>query len=77
MSTDAYSSPKTPWARFFLLLSVVALIFAAYRVYQHATAFTVGLDYFSPEFQQYSMVIIMNQRSTIEMTFRSAMLVGQ
>jgi len=58
MSTDAYSSPKTPWARFFLLLSVVALIFAAYRVYQHATAFTVGLDYFSPEFQQYWMRLL-------------------
>jgi len=58
MKTAAYSSPKTPWARFFLLLSLVAIIFSAYRVYQHATAFTVGLDYFSPEFQQYWMRLL-------------------
>jgi len=58
MNADVYSSPKTPWARFFLMLSAVALIFAAYRVYQHATAFTVGLDYFSPEFQQYWMRLL-------------------
>lgn len=58
MNTDAYKSPKTPWARFFLSLSAVAVIFAAYRIYQHATAFTVGLDYFSPEFQQYWMRLL-------------------
>jgi len=34
------------------------VIFAAYRIYQHATAFTVGLDYFSPEFQQYWMRLL-------------------
>jgi len=74
MNTDVYSSPKTPWARFFLLLSVVALIFAAYRVYQHATAFTVGLDYFSPEFQQYWMRLLYIQLPVL--TLAGAGIVG-
>lgn len=58
MKPSSYNSPKTPWPRFFLLLSMVALVFSAYRIYQQATAFTVGLDYFSPEFQQYWMRLL-------------------
>lgn len=35
----------------------VALIFGAYRLYLNKYAFTVGLDYFEPEFQQYWMTL--------------------
>ncbi|CAH0353245.1 methane monooxygenase/ammonia monooxygenase subunit C [Aquabacterium sp. CECT 9606] len=58
MNSSAYKSPKAPWAKFFLGLLVVAVVFGSYRIYQHATAFTVGLDYFSPEFQQYWMRLL-------------------
>ena len=58
MSSDEYQSPRTPWAKFFAVALSVAAVFTAYRLYQNATAFTVGLDYFSPEFQQYWMTLL-------------------
>lgn len=54
-SGQAYASPKAPWGKTFLILSGLLAVYAAYRIYQHATAFTVGLDYFSEDFQVYWM----------------------
>ena len=42
----------------------VALIFGAYRLYLNKYAFTVGLDYFEPEFQQYWMTLFYIQISS-------------
>lgn len=58
MISHEYQSPRTPWAKFFAVALSVAAVFTAYRLYQNATAFTVGLDYFSPEFQQYWMTLL-------------------
>lgn len=58
LSKNVYESPKAPWAKLFLVLLGVAVIYGSYRIYQHATAFTVGLDYFSPEFQTYWMRLL-------------------
>lgn len=53
-----YVSPKGPWAKLFLILIGVGILFGCYRIYQHATAFTVGLDYFSEDFQTYWMTLL-------------------
>lgn len=56
--SNSYHSPKAPWAKLFLVLLGVGLLYGGYRIYQHATAFTVGLDYFSEEFQTYWMTLL-------------------
>lgn len=50
-----------PWAGFFLALGALALLYAAYRAYSEATAFTYGLDYFSREFDVYWMRLLFGQ----------------
>ncbi|MBL4606991.1 MAG: hypothetical protein JKY01_04085 [Pseudomonadales bacterium] len=47
--------PKAPVAFFVALLVIAAIALGLYRWYMEATAFTVGLDYFEPEFQIYWM----------------------
>lgn len=39
------------------IILAVAIIFGVYRAYLHKYAFTVGLDYFEPEFQTYWMTL--------------------
>lgn len=51
----SYQSPRAPWAKLALFLVAFIAVCIAYRLYQQNTAFTVGLDYFSPEFQTYWM----------------------
>ncbi|ORE86822.1 Particulate methane monooxygenase subunit C, PmoC2 protein [Oceanococcus atlanticus] len=58
MSNHSYIAPEAPWAKFVTAAVGVGVVFLLYRVYQHATAFTVGLDYFSPEFQKYWMTLL-------------------
>ncbi len=58
MSETNYQSPGAPWAKFFMAVLFVGVVFGMYRIYQHATSFTVGLDYFSPEFQKYWMTLL-------------------
>lgn len=53
--------PKAPWLGLTLALLGIGAVFTAYRVYQHATAFTVGMDYFAPEFQTYWMSLFYAQ----------------
>ena len=57
-SSNAYAAPRAPWARMFLVLSGLLSVYTAYRIYQHTTAFTVGLDYFSEDFQKYWMTLL-------------------
>lgn len=54
-------SPGVPWAKLGVLLFGIAALFTGYRIYQQATAFTFGLDYFEPEFQTYWMSLLYAQ----------------
>ncbi len=50
--------PDAPWGRLAAVIVGLAVLFGVYRLYQHATAFTVGLDYFEPAFQTYWMTLL-------------------
>jgi methane/ammonia monooxygenase subunit C len=56
-SSKMYAAPRAPWGKMFMVLAVLLSVCAAYRIYQHATSFTVGLDYFSEDFQTYWMTL--------------------
>ena len=47
--------PKPPLLLSAIILSVATIALVAYRYYMEATSFTVGLDYFEPEFELYWM----------------------
>lgn len=67
-STVAHSKPEAlgaPWKKFFAAMFVILSIFTVYRVYQEATAFTFGLDYFHPDFSTYWMNLLYAQLITI------------
>ena len=57
-SSGMYAAPKAPWGKMFLVLAGLLSVCAAYRIYQHTTSFTVGLDYFSEDFQKYWMTLL-------------------
>jgi methane/ammonia monooxygenase subunit C len=48
-------TPRPPIVFCLLVIAIVAPLMGLYRWYMEATAFTVGLDYFEPEFQVYWM----------------------
>ena len=53
-----YSSdgtPRAPIKLYLIIIAIVVPLLGMYRWYMEATAFTVGLDYFEPEFQIYWM----------------------
>jgi len=50
-----------PWAKFFIAILSAVVVFTGYRIYSEASAFTYGLDYFSPEFQAYWMRLLYGQ----------------
>ena len=55
-STDSDDElPKLPWLFISVVMFSSLLIFGIYRWYQQNYSFTVGLDYFEPEFQVYWM----------------------
>ncbi len=58
MGAGAVDTPRAPWRAIFLALAGIAVVFGLYRVYQHQTAFTFGLDYFSDDFQKYWMTVL-------------------
>lgn len=59
MESNALSDvPTAPWRAIFLALAAIAAVFTIYRIYQHETAFTFGLDYFSDDFQKYWMTVL-------------------
>ena len=62
-STDGM--PRAPVALGLLIIAVVAPLLGFYRWYMETTAFTVGLDYFEPEFQTYWMSWLYGQLAFI------------
>lgn len=53
--TKGETVPGMNWTRIGIIFASVAVIYGGYRIYMHQMAFTVGLDYFEPEFQTYWM----------------------
>ncbi|MDY6944002.1 MAG: methane monooxygenase/ammonia monooxygenase subunit C, partial [Pseudomonadota bacterium] len=51
-------APKVPWLAVATGILIAGCFFIIYRWYQHTYAFTVGLDYFEPEFQTYWMSLL-------------------
>ncbi len=51
----ADGTPRAPIWFCVIIMAVVMPLLGGYRWYMEATAFTVGLDYFEPEFQTYWM----------------------
>ena len=54
-----------PWKFLLSILTAVGGVFVIYRIYQHKMAFSVGLDYFEPEFQTYWMNLLYIQLSVL------------
>lgn len=52
---DAEGVPRPPLLLSFSLMIVAAIALGLYRWYMEATSFTLGLDYFEPEFEIYWM----------------------
>ncbi|MGQ0700718.1 MAG: methane monooxygenase/ammonia monooxygenase subunit C [Panacagrimonas sp.] len=52
------SMPKAPWLKFAMGLFGILAVFTSYRLYQHATAFSMGMDSFEPEFGTYWMTLL-------------------
>lgn len=50
--------PTVPWRNIGIALFFLLSLFSIYRWYQHTTSFTVGLDYFEPEFKIYWMNLL-------------------
>lgn len=57
--------PRSPILFGLLIIAVAAPALGLYRWYMEATAFTVGLDYFEPEFQTYWMSWFYGQLTVI------------
>lgn len=57
--------PKIPYFNMFINLVVGLAFFMGYRTYINYHSFTVGLDYFEPEFQTYYMNLLYGQLTVI------------
>ena len=51
-------NPKVPWAFAWIWVMGSLVVFIAYRLYMNAYSFTVGMDYFTPEFEVYWMRLL-------------------
>ncbi|MFA5938107.1 MAG: methane monooxygenase/ammonia monooxygenase subunit C [Sinimarinibacterium sp.] len=69
------ATPTAPWLGMTMILLGIAAVFTVYRIYQHTTAFTVGLDYFAPEFQTYWMNLLYAQLPIL--TLIGAVIIGR
>jgi len=58
---DAEGLPKAPLLLSSIIIVIAALGLGVYRWYMESTAFTVGLDYFEPEFDTYWMSLLYAQ----------------
>ncbi|MBV1884355.1 MAG: hypothetical protein KUG82_22125 [Pseudomonadales bacterium] len=57
--------PKVPWLFALSWVAASVVLFVAYRLYMNAYSFTVGLDYFTPEFEYYWMRLMYVQLTLI------------
>jgi len=64
---DADGAPKAPVGFAIVVMAVILVLVGLYRWYMEATAFTVGLDYFEPEFQTYWMSWLYGQGIVISL----------
>ncbi|MBV1872017.1 MAG: methane monooxygenase/ammonia monooxygenase subunit C [Gammaproteobacteria bacterium] len=62
---NADGAPRIPVGFAVTVMAVLAVLIGLYRWYMEATAFTVGLDYFEPEFQTYWMSWLYGQLGVI------------
>lgn len=58
-------APKFPWMFIGVFCALLFVVFGAARWYQNEYSFTVGLDYFEPEFQKYWMTLFWAQLGVI------------
>jgi len=58
-------APKFPWMMVAGVCTLLLIVFGALRWYQNEYSFTVGLDYFEPEFQTYWMTLFWAQLGVI------------
>ncbi|MBV1869960.1 MAG: methane monooxygenase/ammonia monooxygenase subunit C [Gammaproteobacteria bacterium] len=63
--TDSEGIPKPPIALGTIIVIVASVALGLYRWYMEANSFTVGLDYFEPEFQVYWMSWLYGQAIVI------------
>ncbi|HEY9136245.1 MAG TPA: methane monooxygenase/ammonia monooxygenase subunit C [Pseudomonadales bacterium] len=63
--TGTTEAPKFPWLLIAGLSLILLIVFGALRWYQNEFSFTVGLDYFDPEFQKYWMTLFWAQLAVI------------
>lgn len=69
---DLDKPPKVPWLMAAIGVSAGVAIFLAYRMYMSHYSFTVGLDYFSQEFQFYWMRVFWGQLAIMGVIFAVA-----
>ena len=62
---DAEATPKVPWMFSAMAIGAALVLFVVYRMYMNKYSFTVGLDYFEPEFQTYWMRLFWIQLAVI------------
>ncbi|MDY6941727.1 MAG: methane monooxygenase/ammonia monooxygenase subunit C [Pseudomonadota bacterium] len=74
-AVDDTAAPKVPWVFAFGLLLLAGALFGVYRWYQQYYSFTVGMDYFEPEFQVYWMSLFYIQMTVIPLVGLIAVVV--
>jgi methane/ammonia monooxygenase subunit C len=62
---EVEAAPTVPWAFAVAGVLLGCVLFGIYRWYQQTYSFTVGLDYFEPEFQIYWMRLFYTQMALI------------
>lgn len=62
-----------PWTNYFKVIFGIVVVYGFVRVYMHAFAYTMGLDYFEPEFATFWMSIFWLQAFVCSAGFVGAM----
>ena len=65
LAQDENKAPTPPWRAAFIGVFFALVLFGVYRWYQQTYSFTVGLDYFEPEFGVYWMRLFYIQMALI------------
>ena len=73
MTAAPRAGVRVPWLPVASAMLVFVLVFGLYRWYQQTHAFSVGLDYFEPEFQIYWMRLLWGQGAALVLLGGSGM----